>query len=247
MTVQRADGRIEFVELPGAPFGFGVGPATRTVDVQLDVGDQVLLVTDGMLGRHPDHWETMLRRVAQDATSAPLDRLAGSLVQTVVDEGSLDDATVMALRRVVRAAPLPRPDEAVFELVLDHELVDVPPARLALRRWLGRQAVALPLVDDVVLVMSELATNAVRVARTTVTVTAQVEEDGRVRVDVRDDGPGLPPAAQARLLDPRGAPDRTRGLFLVAEIADDVFVASDGSGTLVRAWCRGDATAEEAP
>ena len=247
VAVLRADGATELVGLPGAPFGFDVGPSTCPVDVQLDVGDQALLVTDGVLGRRPDRWETAVREISPEATRGPLDRLAAALVQSAVDDGASDDATVVALRRVVRAAPLPRPDELVFELVLDHALVDVPPARLALRRWLGQHPVPLPVVDDAVLVMSELASNAVRVARTTVTVTAQLEDDGRVRIDVRDDGPGLPPAAQARLLDARGAADRTRGLFLVAEIADDVFVASDGSGTLVRTWCRGEPTPEQHP
>ncbi len=68
-----------------------------------------------------------------------------------------------------------------------------------------------PRYEDVVLVVSELVTNSVRHGSSTgidVKVTAQ---DGRIRVEVADDGPGFSPDA------PRG---EGLGLSIVEKVAD---------------------------
>lgn len=120
-----------------------------------------------------------------------------------------------------------------FTLRLAPRLADVAPTRARLRRWLDVHGIGGTIAHDVVLVVSELATNSVRMARGHVVVEVEHLAD-RVVVAVRDDGPGLPPAAMAVLQAPDSTLDRTRGLSLVGALSDDVRVASDGSGTVIR-------------
>ena len=68
--------------------------------------------------------------------------------------------------------------------------------------------------DDAELVVSELATNAVRAGAETVRVNIHVHH-GELELDVTDDGPGWPRLMYARDHDPHG-----RGLMLVDAIAD---------------------------
>ena len=128
---------------------------------------------------------------------------------------------------------LPRSRMRVFTARLVPRLADVAPTRARLRPWLDAGGIGGTIADDVVLVVSELATNAARTARRHVEVEVEHRAD-RVVVAVRDDGPGLPPAAMAVLDAPDSTRDRTRGLFLVSALSDDVRLVSDGSGTVIR-------------
>jgi anti-sigma regulatory factor (Ser/Thr protein kinase) len=71
------------------------------------------------------------------------------------------------------------------------------------------------LESDVSLVVSELATNAVLHARSSFRLTVDSSGDGAVRVEVEDEGTGLPDRRA-------GSQDGTtgRGLHLVAAVAD---------------------------
>lgn len=104
-------------------------------------------------------------------------------------------------------------------------------ARRALRAGLGDR---LPerLVEDAGLLVSELVTNSVvhgrADSRTRVELRFQVD-DRRVRIEVRDAGPGF--AATRR---PPGRDDPGGyGLFLVTQLADAWGVAEDGHPTTV--------------
>lgn len=80
------------------------------------------------------------------------------------------------------------------------------------------------LLDPIVVMVSELATNAVRHARTDFTVT--VERIGEtVRVGVHDEGGGEPRARDARPHEHTG-----RGLMIVRECSDDWGIEPDGRG-----------------
>jgi signal transduction histidine kinase len=71
-------------------------------------------------------------------------------------------------------------------------------------------------VPDAALVVSELVGNACRYAREQVTVRVEVEVEDGLRIEIEDDGPGMP-----RLLrpsEPIGA--EGRGLHIVATIAE---------------------------
>ena len=83
----------------------------------------------------------------------------------------------------------------------------------------------LYLVEDVRLVASELATNAVVHARSPVTVTLAAS-DCTVLLTVRDDSPSVPVRAAPQATDMRG-----RGLLLVELLSREWGVNNDGSGS----------------
>jgi len=85
--------------------------------------------------------------------------------------------------------------------------VDAP-----LRDMLGRAA--RPAAEDVVLVVSELVTNAVRASAAVIGLSLRVDED-RVEVEISDDAGGWPTLRDAGWEDPNG-----RGLAIVEELAD---------------------------
>lgn len=93
-------------------------------------------------------------------------------------------------------------------------------APAAARRWIASTSGELtrgrtgPRLDDVVLVVSELVTNAVRAGARTVDVEL-VSTDDDLALHVADDAPGWP---QAR--DPDWDEDNGRGLAIVADVAD---------------------------
>jgi anti-sigma regulatory factor (Ser/Thr protein kinase) len=69
------------------------------------------------------------------------------------------------------------------------------------------------MIDDCLLVVSELATNAVTAGRTVVSITVEIHRE-HVRVAAYDDGPGLPRPVAA------GATDRNgRGLAIVDSLS----------------------------
>ena len=97
-------------------------------------------------------------------------------------------------------------------IVLGREMRSVRRARQWLTSFLGQQASAAQL-DDAVLVISELVTNALRHGLGEVVVRASVADDSAVRLSVTDSG-----TEQPRLLPPD--PQRIGGLGL--RIVDDV-------------------------
>jgi anti-sigma regulatory factor (Ser/Thr protein kinase) len=83
---------------------------------------------------------------------------------------------------------------------------------------------AMPtILDDAVLVVSELVTNALR-AGYSCAVNIEVDVDA-LRVGVIDDGPGVPAVQLAEPDDVRG-----RGLFLIAALANNWGVRRTGNG-----------------
>jgi len=71
----------------------------------------------------------------------------------------------------------------------------IPHARHAVASWLGEQGASVSTTDDVLLVLSELLTNAVRAsltAGTDVRLTVTTGEEG-FRLTVADRGPGFTP------------------------------------------------------
>jgi anti-sigma regulatory factor (Ser/Thr protein kinase) len=81
-----------------------------------------------------------------------------------------------------------------------------------LRTLLGRAT--RPSAEDVVLVVSELVTNAVRASADVIGLSVHVDEE-RVEVEISDDAGGWPTRREADWEDPSG-----RGLAIVDELAD---------------------------
>jgi len=71
-----------------------------------------------------------------------------------------------------------------------------------------------PTAEDVVLVVSELVTNAVRASADVISLSLSVDEE-RVEIEISDDAAGWPTPREADWEDPTG-----RGLAIVDELSD---------------------------
>ena len=114
------------------------------------------------------------------------------------------------------------------------ELEGTPGAALAARRALLARQSALPdtVRDDVLLLMTELVTNAVRHADAAPDRMVRLEvrqQRGAVRVSVCDEGPGFEPEATSSSPDGAGG----WGLVLVDRIADRWAVTRTATGACV--------------
>jgi anti-sigma regulatory factor (Ser/Thr protein kinase) len=86
------------------------------------------------------------------------------------------------------------------------------------RRFVAHALTLVGLEDDepdAALVVSELVANACRYARAEVTVRVEVESEDGLRIEIEDDGPGMPILRPPESVDSRG-----RGLQIVSSIAD---------------------------
>lgn len=109
--------------------------------------------------------------------------------------------------------------------------------RRALGQWLSaHHRVNVDGIDDLLIVCSELCTNAVRSASDTegsVAVRAWSENHG-VILEVEDDGAGFAWPSGRRLQDVPDEEEHGRGLFIVAGITDEMEVHVEGGRTVVR-------------
>ncbi|MFN8035458.1 MAG: ATP-binding protein [Acidimicrobiia bacterium] len=113
-----------------------------------------------------------------------------------------------------------------IETVFPPVPASVAAARRFLRAALGRSGADPILVDDALLALSELVTNAVVHANTEFRVRVTVDA-GVVRVDVLDSGDGRPCPQPGGALDAGG-----RGLRIVDRVSDEWAIGEreDGSG-----------------
>ena len=133
----------------------------------------------------------------------------------------------------------PRLDRRRFRLA---ELVEeagavVMPARSG-DEAVWRNAVAAALTveadrDQLFRVLVNLGQNAVQAGATRVEVSAR-QAEGRVEIDVADNGPGLPPRARERLFEPFAGSARPGGMGLGLAIARELMRAHGGDIRLVR-------------
>ena len=88
--------------------------------------------------------------------------------------------------------------------------------------------------DELGRMLRNLLDNASRYARDRITVTVATSEPGTVRVEVRDDGPGIPPADRERVFERFARADQARdrhhgGAGLGLAIARDIAVRHGGN------------------
>ncbi|MFA9431618.1 SpoIIE family protein phosphatase [Egicoccus sp. AB-alg2] len=214
----------------GPPLGFGLTAETGVTPLPMS-GHRLLLVTDGVLATPGAVLDTeeLIRRLADVPAAADL---ATAALRLVPDGERADDALALCLRYLEDPAATRSP-AAGLELTLARQASEVGRARHVVRDWLRALHVADDRAGDVLLVVSELATNAVEHGGETIWLT--LRRLGRdVVVEVRDDGPGIqPPDAH---VPPVGSEaTRGRGLHVVQQLADPFVVASGATGTAVRA------------
>jgi len=230
---------VRELAIPGRPVGWpGAGSDTVT-EVVLGRSDTVIFYTDGLIEGTRDIVSglRLLGIHARETAGYPAKHLARALVERAL-AGAVrhDDSVALVLRR--RTPPLARPGLLLgpFEYRFSPTPATVPLARHLLRDWLDRVPVDSVAEEDIVLVASELCTNAVRHATgrpSGVALRAWVEGTDLV-IEVEDDGTGPLewPAELDRLPEP--AAEGGRGLFLVDAFSDRVDVEASPDLTVVR-------------
>jgi anti-sigma regulatory factor (Ser/Thr protein kinase) len=237
----RSSGEVEQVEAPGIAIGWPGAGSYGVTEIHLDRNESLLLYTDGLIESTRDILEGLdrLAKYAAETATYPATHQARALVDRVLAGAERrDDSLVVILRR--RSPPMATSSHqlAPFEYRFTPTTAAVSLARHLLSDWLTRFPVPADETGDLLLVASELISNAVRHATGSEgsTVLRAWAEDADVVIEVEDDGAG--PSAWPVPDDEPPPPDleRGRGLFLVHALSDAVEMESDSHRTAVR--CR---------
>lgn len=223
---------------PGVPIGWPGAGSEGVVETQLERGDTVILYTDGLIEGSKDILKGMssLTRFAEDTAAYPAQQQARVLIErALAGAARRDDSLALVLRCRGRAGVPTRHPLGPFEHRLSHSMAAVSVARGLLREWLIRVPVEGAVVQDLLLVATELCANAVEHARWSgvgVVLRSHVEGDN-VILEVEDDGSGLAwPYLGTEPPDPSA--EEGRGLWLVQTFCDEVDQRASDAGTVVR-------------
>lgn len=228
-------GHASYLPVTGGPPLGAVGSQLPTATHQLEVGDVVLLYSDGLLDRPGcaagQSAAELLRVLTEAVTGAgndadePLiDRVCRDAIDVLTGRsGYCDDIAVLALQRTELVAPL----RLRLPAIADSARV----ARANVGDWLRR--LHITVLDDLSVrhAVSELVANAVEHAydepgvQHEVRVTVQLRADGLLEMTVADDGLWREPTANN---DSRG-----RGLAIVRGFTDELQVDRGRAGTCV--------------
>ncbi|MDR7383132.1 SpoIIE family protein phosphatase [Promicromonospora iranensis] len=217
--VLREDGTVERLSvLPDMMLG--VRPTAKRTDhvAALHPGDTLLLYTDGLAeqrGTTPDQWLNRLQKTLGVLGDTATAALPVTLVRRLASDDQRDDVAVLAVR-VRAAAPSGPPSPgrpATAERKLAPSLCDVGPARIWVDDVLESCGVPMPLRRTVMLLTSEVLTNAVDHGQAPFTATVEVDM-GRLRVGVRDSS-----TAQPELRDPTVTDFGGRGVQFLERLA----------------------------
>ncbi|MFI9270060.1 SpoIIE family protein phosphatase [Kitasatospora sp. NPDC052896] len=215
------DGSGELLEIPaGAPIGVGGVPfVAKTIDVS--DGSMLVMCTDGLV------------EVRGGDIGAGLAALCGNLIDprrtpdeacdTVLDRLHTEDRKDDVALLVARFDGVAETEVATWTLAVDR--AEVRRARTLVREQLAAWQLAA-LSDTTELLVSELVTNAVRVARDYVQL--QLIRVDKLLVEVSDDNHMLPSLEPAESMDENG-----RGLNLVSKLAERWGTARKAVGKVV--------------
>ncbi|HSE54224.1 MAG TPA: SpoIIE family protein phosphatase [Nocardioidaceae bacterium] len=204
----------------------GAGPfALAQQDVELEAGSLAVLYTDGLVERRGEDLELGVHSLArltsevEEATTGMPERL----VQALLPDGPDDDVAVLVARV--------DPTEGEQGLSQRFEATEhaVTEARHLASHHLTERSVRGTLVDDVVLVTSELVTNAIVHGLGPIDLRMRINPR-EVLVEVQDRG-----TFQPRKLRPTAEDEHGRGLQIVAALAARWGTRATEDGKSV--WC----------
>lgn len=230
-----ADGRVTTPPVRGGLLGIDPGWSGTGWEGELGPGDALVLHTDGITEarRHGLFFgERRLARVLRGAAGGAAAELVRAVERSVEEFQSgaplLDDVAILAVRvagaaRPVRTVPPPDRRMAVRVPVRYDALSG---ARASVRDWLRDVGAGPDAVDDLVIAVGEALANAVEHADGDRAVPLHLEclvDDGDAVIRVRDHGTWRPPVP---------TPNRGYGLRMIAALADEAALASDGGTVL---------------
>ena len=239
LFVAAPDGSVREVPAPGIPIGWPQAGSFEIVELVVERSETVLLYTDGLIEARRDIVAGLadLRAAVGETAGYPARHLPRVLVERALAGAQRsDDTLAMVLRR--RAAPAAPPGRMLgpFSHRFSPSSAAVPVARHLFADWMAAQGVAAADHADLLVVASELCSNAVRMSSGSVgavVLRARAEGDALV-IEVEDDGGGFTgPVPAPDDVPPLEAADG-RGLFLVQAMVDTVDVQTGPGGTVVR-------------
>ncbi|MFJ1707807.1 SpoIIE family protein phosphatase [Kitasatospora sp. NPDC088346] len=215
------DGRGELLEIPeGAPIGVGGVPFVAKKIAVRD-GSMLVLCTDGLVEvRGGDIGEGLAALCGNliDPKKSP-EEACDTVLERLHTDDRKDDVALL----VARFDGVPPTEVATWSLTVDQ--AEVRRARGLVRDQLAAWRLTA-LTDTVELLVSELVTNAVRVARADVQL--QLIRVDKLLVEVSDDNHNLPSLEPAESMDENG-----RGLNLVSKLAERWGTARKAVGKVV--------------
>lgn len=236
--VVTGEGQAHQVSAPGIPIGYPGAGTTNVVELTLGRSDTLILYTDGLIEAGKDILLGLERitRAAAETAQYPAPHLARALVERSLS-GAMrrDDSLALVLRRRIPPGTGSSPALGAFEYRFSPSLATVPLARHLMGDWMEHLALDKDERADLLLVASELCSNAIRHASGTpgaLAIRAWADGDTLV-VEVEDDGPGM--ELSHRLEDPDLEAETGRGIYVVRALTDDLTVRRVDDRTVVRA------------
>ncbi|MFF0199706.1 SpoIIE family protein phosphatase [Streptomyces sp. NPDC005017] len=223
VIVRAGDGRSELLDLPtGAPIGVG-GVPFESVRVRVEPGDRLVMCTDGLVEMRGEDIGVGLATLCESAAhpAASMDEACDTIIRALNTRGGRKDDVALLMARLNGIAP---DDVAEWRLPLDPR--QVPRARAVVRERLHDWGLG-ELADTAELLVSELATNALRhsVRRP---VELRLVRGDTLLCEVDDDEHELPTLLSA------GPGDETgRGLRVVSTLAREWGTSRTGTGKTV--------------
>ncbi|QMU66865.1 SpoIIE family protein phosphatase [Streptacidiphilus sp. P02-A3a] len=201
------DGRGELLEIPsGAPIGVGGVPfASR--EIKVSDGSMLVLCTDGLVEMRGGDIGDGLAALCGDIVDPR--RSPDEVCDTVLERLHTDDRNDDLALLIARFDGIPPQDVMSWSLELDPE--EVGRARRLVREQLAQWGLD-ELAETTALLVSELVTNALRVAGNRVQL--QLMRVDKLLVEVSDDDHNLPSLEPSEALDEDG-----RGLSLVSQLS----------------------------
>ncbi len=241
------DGKVDEIAVSGIPVGWPGAGSDQAVDIILNPSDTLVLYTDGLVEAQRDILLglEMLAENASKARDLAAPELARALVELSLEGAARRDDT---LALVIRNCGVPNangndlPGFGVRSVPHPEEVASV---RHRFLPWAVNCGLSADQCDDLAIALSELASNAVRVASTYFEVRVAIINE-RVVVEVEDDGPGFMDEEMFSF-SPDVEDESGRGLFIVRTLLDEVSVRSTGRGCVVRASVAVENAREPAP
>ncbi|MGW8379006.1 SpoIIE family protein phosphatase [Streptomyces sp. ODS28] len=202
------DGTVELPRVPTSPpLGVG-GQPFETTEMHLPEGTRLALYTDGLVeDRHRAHGtgSELLQRALADAADCEPEAMCRAVFDAVRPRDSQDDIALLIARTRTLGS------EEVAEWDLPSDPTAVPQIRAACRDRLETWGLD-HLTFTTELILSELATNAIRYGAEPIRV--RMIRDNHLTVEVADGSSTSPHLRRAAVTEEGG-----RGLFLIAQYA----------------------------